>query len=47
VVLSFFPKSLDRTESVAYISYAVLLLAACLGGYLAWRRKKTGKTENA
>ena len=47
VVLSFFPKSLDRTESVAYISYAVLLLAACLGGYLAWRRKKTDKTENA
>ena len=47
VVLSFFPKSLDRTESVAYISYAVLLLAACLGGYLVWRRKKEGKTDNS
>ena len=46
VVLSFFPKSLDRTESVAYISYAVLLLAVFLGGYLAWRRKKTEITEN-
>ena len=47
VVLSFFPKSLDRTESVAYISYAVLLLAACLGAYLVWRRKKEGKTDNS
>ncbi|MBR5655881.1 MAG: YfhO family protein [Prevotella sp.] len=47
VVLSFFPKSLDRTESVAYISYAVLLLAACLGGYLVWRRRMEGKTENS
>ena len=40
VVLSFFPKSLDRTESVAYVSYIVLLLAVCLGGFLAWKRRK-------
>ena len=26
VVLSFFPKSIDRTETVAYVAYAVLLL---------------------
>ena len=26
VVLSFFPKTIDRTETVAYVAYAVLLL---------------------
>ncbi len=26
VVLSFFPKSIDRTETVAYVSYAILLV---------------------
>ena len=34
VVLSFFPKSIDRTETVAYIAYAVLLLILLL---LVWR----------
>jgi hypothetical protein len=26
VVLSFFPKSIDRTETIAYVAYGVLLL---------------------
>ena len=33
VVLSFFPKSIDRTETVAYVAYAVLLLII---GFLVW-----------
>ena len=43
VVLSFFPKSIDRTETVAYVAYAVLLLAILLliGSYV---RKRGGRT---
>ena len=40
VVLSFFPKSIDRTETVAYISYAALLLLIAATVFLDWRRKK-------
>lgn len=40
VVLSFFPKSLDRTESVAYFAYVALLLLIVATLYLDWRRKK-------
>jgi len=42
VVLSFFPKSIDRTETIAYIGYAALLIIIVL---LVWsetkRRKRT------
>ena len=43
VVLSFFPKTLDRTETVAYVAYAVLLLILLL---LVWRavRKRDDHT---
>ena len=43
VVLSFFPKSIDRTETVAYVAYAVLLLVILLliGNYV---RKRGGHT---
>ena len=34
VVLSFFPTSIDRTETIAYVAYLLLLLAI---GLLAWR----------
>ena len=34
VVLSFFPKSIDRTETVAYVGYALLLVVLLL---LVWR----------
>ncbi len=40
VVLSFFPKSIDRTEAIAYISYALLLLLIAGTLFLDWRRKK-------
>ena len=35
VVLSFFPKSIDRTETVAWVSYALLLLIVAL---LVWQQ---------
>ena len=34
VELSFFPKSVNRTETVAYISYALLLLLIAIGAFL-------------
>ena len=40
VVLSFYPKSINRTETIAYISYAALLLLIAATLYLDWRRKK-------
>jgi hypothetical protein len=33
VVLSFFPKSIDRTETIAYLAYILLLLILLA---LAW-----------
>lgn len=44
VVLSFFPKTIDRTETVAYISYGVLLLIILL---LIWKyvRKRNDRTS--
>jgi hypothetical protein len=41
VVLTFKPKSLDRTETMAYVSYGILLLAILLGVFVEYRRKKT------
>jgi uncharacterized membrane protein YfhO len=43
VVLSFFPKSIDRTETIAYISYVVLLLIILLLVWMEW--KKRGATQ--
>jgi len=40
VVLSFFPKSLDTTESIAYTAYVVLLLAILGGVFMEYRRRK-------
>ncbi len=39
VVLSFFPKSIDRTETIAYAAYAVLLLILLFLGYNALRKR--------
>ena len=41
VVLSFFPKSVDVTETIAYIAYAILLLVLVGMGVMYWRRKKS------
>lgn len=40
VVLSFFPKSVTRTETIAYVAYGVLILIIVLGVVVEVRRKK-------
>ena len=40
VVLSFFPKSIDTTESVAYAAYGALLLAILAAAFFEWKRRK-------
>ena len=39
VVLSFFPKSVDTTETIAYVGYALILLAVGLAVYRGRRRR--------
>ena len=46
VELSFFPKSVDITETVAYVSYGILLIAVLLLIYFEWKGKKD-KIANA
>ena len=41
VVLSFFPKSVDVTETIAYTAYGILLLVLVSMGVMYWRRKKS------
>ncbi len=40
VVLSFFPMSVDTTESIAYTAYAVLILVILGGVFVEYRRRK-------
>ena len=40
VVLSFFPKSVDTTETIAYLAYAVLLLVLLGSLFMEYRRRK-------
>ncbi len=40
VVLSFFPKSVKTTETIAYCSYGVLLLVVLLGVFYSRRIQK-------
>ena len=40
VVLQFFPKSVDVTETIAYIAYFVLLLVILLVAYMEWMKAK-------
>ena len=40
VVLSFFPKSVNTTETVAYVAYGALLLILLGAGYLEYRRRR-------
>jgi len=42
VVLSFFPKSVNTTETFAYLAYGVLILVVLGAGYMEWRRRKKG-----
>ena len=41
VVLTFHPKSVTVTETIAYIAYAILLLAIAVVAYLGYRKKRT------
>ena len=43
VVLSFFPKSLDVTESVAYASFGVLVVLVLLALFLSYRKMKSAQ----
>ncbi len=45
VVLNFFPKSIDRTETVAYVAYAVLVLLLLFIGWRVFRNR--GKNEES
>ena len=45
VVLSFFPKSIDRTETAAYSAYVVLLLLIAFLGWRAVRRRGDHTTQ--
>jgi hypothetical protein len=40
IVLSFFPKSVDVTETIAYTAYAILLLVLISMGVMYWRKRK-------
>ena len=40
VVLSFFPKSVNTTETMAYISYVILLLVVLGAAFMEYRRRK-------
>ena len=40
VELSFFPKTLDVTESVAYVSLGLLVLLVIMAIFLTYRKKK-------
>jgi uncharacterized membrane protein YfhO len=40
VVLSFFPKSVDTTESIAYIAYGILILVILGALYMEYRRRR-------
>ena len=43
VVLTFYPKSVDQTETIAYVSYLILLLVVLFAVYI--ERKKEKKTN--
>jgi len=44
VVLSFFPKSIDRTETIAYTAYGLLLLILLALAWTAYRRHRRQQT---
>jgi hypothetical protein len=45
VELSFFPKSVDATESVAYTAIIVLVLVLAGMVVMTWRKKKGKKVK--
>jgi uncharacterized membrane protein YfhO len=45
VELKFFPKSIDTTETIAYASYAILILAVLLIAFFEWKKNKKNTEE--
>ena len=45
VVLSFFPKSVDTTETIAYTAYGVLILVLLGAVFMEYRRRKGQKVK--
>ena len=43
IVLSFFPKSIDRTETIAYLAYGLLLVILLLLVWSEYRRRQQAK----
>ena len=46
MVLSFFPKSVDVTETIAYVSYVVLILVLLGAVFMEYRRRKVEKVKS-
>ena len=42
IVLTFHPKSVATTETIAYIAYAAIFIALLVAAYLGYRRKRAG-----
>jgi hypothetical protein len=40
VELLFYPKSIDTTETIAYVAIGILVLAVIFLGYVEWKRRK-------
>jgi hypothetical protein len=36
----FYPKSIDTTETIAYVAIGILVLAVIFLGYVEWKRRK-------
>ncbi|MCI1246901.1 MAG: YfhO family protein [Prevotella sp.] len=45
IVLDFHPASVPKTESVAYAGYVLLILFIALGGFLEYRKRKSGGSD--
>jgi uncharacterized membrane protein YfhO len=45
VVLSFFPKSVSTTETIAYISYVILFLVIIGALFMEYRRRKSSSSK--
>lgn len=45
VVLTFKPVSVNRTETVAYVSYALLFIAIAIGVFFYWRKRRCAVDE--
>ena len=46
VELSFFPKTVDRTEAVAYTAYGILILLVLGAVFVEWKKRQDKKQEN-